>query len=453
VITPRAIFAHGIVGRADLPIPATYFGVAAAIVLVVSFASLAAGWTRPRLEHAAERPLFRLPLAADAVLGVVGFGLFALAVYAGLAGTDIEQENLAPTLVYVAFWVGIPVASLVLGDVFRLLSPWRAVGRAVGALVQRAGGDDAAEALPYPARLGRWPAVAGLVAFALVELCWGRGTDPQVLAVLALAYFAIQVIGMGLYGVEPWTRDADAFGVYFGLFASLSPVGRRPDGTVVLRAPLTGAPRLPRAAGTVALLCVAIGSTTFDGAKEGPLFGSVVPHLQELFTGIGLSKGAALEWTFVVGLAACIALVGLLYRAGVAGMGRRREQRESRASAFAHSLIPIAAAYVIAHYFSLLAYQGQSLWPLASDPLGDGSDWFGTAGRTIDYGVVSATAIWYVQVAALVGGHVAALVLAHDRALAVEPSARAATRSQIVMLMVMVAFTSLGLWLLSVSNS
>ena len=115
--------------------------------------------------------------------------------------------------------------------------------------------------------------------------------------------------------------------------------------------------------------------------------------------------------------------------------------------------MPILAAYVVAHYFSLLAYNGQDLWRLASDPLGHGSDLFGGAGATIDYGVVSATAIWYIQVGALVVGHVAGLVLAHDRALALYGSHRDATRSQLVMLVVMVCFTCLGLWLLSVANS
>jgi len=452
VIPIRPVLAHGIVGRADLPIPATMFGVAAAAVLVISFAVLAAGWTTPKLESPRERTLFRLPLAVDVVLGALGFALFALAVYAGLAGTDIEQENFAPTAIYVLFWVGVPVASLFIGNWFRLLSPWRAVGRAAGALLNRTGGgDDGMEALAYPPRLGCWPAVAGLFGFAVMELCWGKGTDPQVLAIAALLYFVVQLVGMGLYGVEPWSRNGDTFGVYFGLFASLAPIGRREDGTLVLRPPLSGAPRLARPAGMVALLCVAIGSTTFDGAKEGPLFGSVVDNLQDFFTGLGLSKGAALEWSFVVGLLVCIGLVALLYRIGVAGMGAAGGDQPARG--FVHSLVPIAAAYVVAHYFSLLAYQGQAGWWLLSDPLGDGSDWFGTAGGAIDYSVVSATAIWYVQVGALVLGHVSALVLAHDRALVVAGSPRAATRSQLAMLVVMVGFTSLGLWLLSVSNS
>ena len=97
--------------------------------------------------------------------------------------------------------------------------------------------------------------------------------------------------------------------------------------------------------------------------------------------------------------------------------------RRDLARAFGHTLAPIAAGYLVAHYFSLLAYSGQSLWRLASDPLGDGSDLFGGAGSEINYGVVSATGIWYVQVGALVVGHVAALVLAHDRALELYGSA------------------------------
>jgi hypothetical protein len=445
------VFAHGIVGRADLPIPAAMFGVAAALVLVLSFVSLAAGWTRPRLEHVHARPWLPLPLAVDAVLGLVGVVVFAACVYAGLAGTDLEADNLAPTLIYVGFWVGVPVLSLLAGDVFRLLSPWRAIGRATGAVLARLGGPDVTEPLPYPERLGRWPAVAGLAIFAFFELCWGQGNDPQVLGVAALVYCAVQFVGMGLYGVEPWTRNGDTFGVYFGLFAALSPLARR-EGRLALRPPLGGLPGLPRPAGTVALLCVAIGSTIFDGAKEGPLFGSVVPHLQDFFDSAGFSTGAALEAGFVVGLAVCIALVASIYAVGVRGMPRGTGGTVPSVS-FAHSLVPIVVAYVVAHYFSLLAYNGQMLWPLASDPLGDGSDLFGGAGATIDYGVVSATAIWYVQVIALVTGHVCGLVLAHDRALAVYGSAKAAVRSQVIMLVVMVAFTCLGLWLLSVSNS
>ena len=172
------IVAHGIVGRADLPIPEELFAAAAAAVLVVSFLALGAGWSRPRLEHVPERALFRLPLAVEIVLGALGVAVFAVTAYAGLAGTDVQPDNLAPTAVYVGFWVGVPFASLLLGDVFRLLSPWRAIGRAVSwlagaALARRAAG---AAALPRPARATgrRWPGI-----FALRDLRAVLGQGPR----------------------------------------------------------------------------------------------------------------------------------------------------------------------------------------------------------------------------------------------------------------------------------
>jgi hypothetical protein len=119
------------------------------------------------------------------------------------------------------------------------------------------------------------------------------------------------------------------------------------------------------------------------------------------------------------------------------------------AGRFAHTLIPIAFAYAVAHYFSLLAFQGQAAGALISDPLNDGANLFGTARASIDYNLISSNGIWYVQVGALVTGHICGLILAHDRAIAMYRKPRDAIRSQYWMLVVMVGFTSLGLWLLS----
>ena len=443
------VFAHGIVGRADLPIPEWLFGAAAAAVLVVSFAGLASAWSRPRLQTWRERRLFRLPVAVEVLVGAIGLFAFLVTAYAGLAGTESERDNLAPTMVYVVFWVGVPFASLVFGDVWRLLSPWRALGRGAGWLARRFGGSELPEPLAYPPRLGRWPAAVGIVGFGICELCWATAREPAPLAVLMLAYFVVMLVGMSLYGVEAWTRNADAFGVYFGFFAALAPLARR-AGAVVVRPPIVGAGRIGGGAGTAAVLLGGIGVTAFDGASEGPLFNGVLPDLQQFFGDLGFGPERALELGFVLGLLVAVAVVALIWIAAVAGMPRVDGARPG--PALVHALVPILAAYVVAHYFSLLAYQGQDLWRLASDPLGDGSDLFGGAGAVIDYGVVSATAIWYVQVVALVAGHVAALVLAHDRALVLYGSHRDATRSQLVMLVLMVCFTCLGLWLLSAGN-
>lgn len=140
-----------------------------------------------------------------------------------------------------------------------------------------------------------------------------------------------------------------------------------------------------------------------------------------------------------------LALTGARWVSGPPGVGQI-------ARAFAPSLVPIAFAYVGAHYLTLLLYQGQGIVSLASDPLGVGSDYFGTTGSSINHALFGATTIWYAQIALVVGGHVAALILAHDRALVIYGSARAAIRSQFWMLAMMVGFTVLALWLLSEAN-
>jgi hypothetical protein len=446
------LFAHAIVGRADLPIPVLWCAIASAVVLVVSFVALAVAWSEPKLERTRQRRLFRIPLVVEVLLGALGVFVFAVVVYAGLAGVDSINDNLAPRAVYVGFWIGVPFASLLFGDVFRLLSPWRAIGRATGWIARTvARGDSLAEPLPYPERVGHWPAAAGLFAFVICELCWADAKDPQPLAILMLIYVAIQFVGMSLYGVESWTRRADTFGVWFGMLGSLAVFARADDGRVVLRPPGVGATRAHITSGTTVLLLTAIGSTAFDGAREGAIFNTPIGDLQETFVGWGTSLGFGLELAMLVFLVVSILAVSAIWAIVVLGMPRRslRLSHLELSRRFVHTLIPIAAAYLVAHYFSALVYESQAIWALMSDPLGRGSDIFGTASRGIDYSIVSATQIWYLQVAALVIGHCTGLVLGHDRALQIYGNSRAAIVSQIVMLVVMVMFTALGIWLLS----
>src|SRR5205823_3817670 len=118
-LVPPAASAHGLVGRADLPIPTWLFGWAAAIVLGVSFALLGALWRTAKLEESRERRLFRIPRVVDAICGAIGIGYFGLVVYAGFAGSDVPTANIAPTSIYVIFWVGSVVLSVLFGDIFR----------------------------------------------------------------------------------------------------------------------------------------------------------------------------------------------------------------------------------------------------------------------------------------------------------------------------------------------
>jgi len=453
---PASALAHGLVGRQDLPIPRWLFGWAAAAVLVASFVALAVLWPKPRLEQAPERRVAGVPRFLDPLLGALGLAFFGLVVYAGFAGSQTTTNNLAPTVVFVLFWVGIPVASVLFGDVFKALNPWRAAARAVAWLAGKVSRGGLPAPMPYPARLGRWPAAIGILAFAWIELVYSGRGDPSNLAVLALAYMAVQFVGMSLYGIEPWNRYGDAFGVYFGLIARMSPLRWTRTGLFV-RQPLSGLTNLDIVPGTVALVILIIGTTSFDGFSGGPSWGTIGPDLTSLFGDMGLGQGSALELAFTLGLVVVVLIVGGMYRLGVIGMGTIDPQGASTqelAARFAHTLVPIGLAYVVAHYFSLLAYEGQRMAYLVSDPLGTGANIFGTHNATVDYTWISATTIWYVQVAALVIGHVAGLVLAHERALvSFDGDSQLATRSQYWMLVVMIAFTSLGLWLLSAANA
>ncbi|MGZ5339641.1 MAG: fenitrothion hydrolase [Thermoleophilaceae bacterium] len=452
-------FAHGLVARSDLPIPEWLFGWAAAMVLVVSFVALAVLWPEPKLQREHWRPMpggFGRVLASrpvEVLCGGVGAALLVVLVYAGLRGTQSSTANLAPTLVYVIFWLAFVPASVLFGDLFKAFNPWRAIGRGVGWVAARAARGGLPAPLSYPERLGHWPAAAGVFGFAVMELVAANGDQPETIAIAALVYSALTFVAMALYGVETWIARGEAFSVYFNLFSRMSPFETR-DGVVGLRRPLSGLAALKAGAGTVPLLAVMIGSVTFDGASEAPIWTGIAPDIARFFGDLGLSPQNALELTFLVGLIGAIVLVYGFYRLGVLGAhsvgGGFSTERLARA--FVHTLVPIALAYVAAHYFTLLLFQGQAVSFLASDPLGDGSNLFGTSDSQIDYTLIGANATWYWQVGFVVAGHVAGLTLAHDRALAMYDQAKLAVRSQYWMLAVMVGFTSLALWLLSQAN-
>lgn len=454
------LLAHGLSGRADLPIPAWLFGWAAAAVLVISFVSLAALWTTPKLVRPPSRALPRWLSAAatsravEILCGTVGVFLLGTVIWAGLVGSQTTIDNIVPTFVYVAFWVGLVPLSALFGDVFRALNPWRAVARAASFAVSRLLGERLGSGLPYPERLGFWPAAAGLVAFAWLELLSPRGVEPRTIALAAIVYSAVTFLAMAVYGVEPWIERGEAFSVLFRLFAGLAPLERR--GTeIVARPPLAGLPRLLPATSLVGVLVVMIGTITFDGLQETGFWSRVGPPIAAFFDGLGTSPALADELAGAVGIVGCIAAIGGFYLLGSAGArtAARGVTTRELAAQFAHSLVPIAFVYVMAHYLTFLIFQGQALIPLASDPAGLGWDLFGSVDRQIDYGVIGATTTWYCQVAIVVAGHVGALVLAHDRALVLCGDPRRATRSQYWMLGVMVGFTCLALWLLSQANA
>lgn len=440
-LAPQAAQAHGLVQRTTLPIPEVVFAWAAAIVLVLSFVGLAVLWPTPRLQDPPWRPL---PVGLGRVLGsavvavlcaAIGGALFAIVIYAGYEGGGSALDNLAPTFILIDFWVGLVFASVLFGDVFRAFSPWRAI--------QLPG------IRPYPERWGRYPAAIALLGFTWIELVSGWGEVPGDLTTAAVGYTVFTLAMQAVFGTEAWTRGGEAFAVYFNLFSRLS-VWETRDRVVGLRPPLAGLPRLDPVPGTVLFVAVMIGTVTFDGFSQGQLWNDVSVDLAGALDGI-VGLDAAPKVVGTLGLLLGVAVVGGFYRLGIDGarsIGGDISAEQLR-RAFVHTLVPIAMVYVAAHYLTFLLFEGQATFYLASDPLGRGWDLFGTASRAIDYTYLSQNGTWYLQVAFVVVGHVAALTLAHDRALALYRDPKLAVRSQYWMLAVMVGFTSLALWLLA----
>jgi hypothetical protein len=458
--------AHALVARKDLPVPVWLFAWGASIVLIVSFFALSVGWRVPRFERDRWRPLGAglsralLALPAQIAYGLVGVLLLGFAIYAGLRGTEAPDRNFALTFLYVTTWLGFPLFSVALGDVFRPFNPWRAVGRVAGAGFTALAGQRPAH-LRYPEALGRWPAAVGLIAVVWLEIIYGAsggvavGLAPHAAAVGALVYSGYTLTMMALFGSEQWCRTGEVLSVYFGMFGRLGCFGVE-DGRLGVRRPLAATTTWATVPGSAAVVIASIASTSFDGAQEGAFKGALESTFNRMVdAGVGLTS--ALRLTDTIFIVLCFFGVGLVYLIGVRGMAGvpgAPPLRKLRAG-FAHTLIPIAFAYLVAHYFSLFVYQEQAQFTyLLSDPLGTGTtDIFGTASAGIDFRLLSANAIWYVQVGALVIGHVVGLTLAHDRATAYWRDYRQAARSQYWMLAVMVAFTCFGLYLLSVANA
>ena len=458
-------FAHALASRQDLPIPAWLFAWAASIVLIASFFALSAAWRKPQFEDEHRRSLGErlsavlLSLPTQALCGALGVFLLGVAIYSGLRGTEAPDRNFALTFLFVTCWLGFPFFSAVLGDVFRPFNPWRAVGRVAGGGFRAIAGQRAAH-LDYPEWLGRWPAAIGLLAFVWIEVVYGRTSivsvdiDPHAVAIAALVYSAYTLAMMIVFGVEEWCEKGETFSVYFGMFGRLGIFGER-DGRLYRRRPFSAATKWATVPGSAAVVIASIAATSFDGAQDGA-FKAGIEDVFEWLSERGISLLEALRLTDTIFMLLTFAGVALVFLLGVRGMrtvpGAPSFKKLRRG--FSHTLIPIALAYLVAHYFSFFVFQEQAQFTyLLSDPLGTAhTNLFGTVNYTVDYRVLSANTIWYVQVAALVIGHVIGLMLAHDRALVYWPDYKKATASQYWMLAVMVAFTCFGLYLLSVAN-
>lgn len=485
-------WAHGFGQRYDLPVPLWLYVTGAAATVALSFVVLGA-WMRhtpnlhsyPRynLLHSRFGRLLAHPLLLMA-LRVVAVYLYVVLIIAGLFGTLNPTRNIVPTLIWVIWWVGLAYVSALFGNLWAVINPLSTIYEWVEALYKRLrAGQSLSRLWRYPPGLGVWPGVGLFLLFAWIELVYDNSDVPSHLAGFTLLYSALTWIGMFLFGKDAWLRQGETFSLVFGLLARFSPTEVRVLDPAVCqechsacldlngecidcyacfhRAPATqrqwnlrpwaiGLVRQERiSVSQMAFVLLLLATVTFDGFMATPIW---VDIERTLLTAPPPLGGGNMTMVRTLGLLLFPVLFLELYLIFSFLMTMLSDQRLSTArlaQAFPFSLVPIAIAYHMAHYFSFLLVHGQRLIPLLSDPLGIGWDMWGTAAYRVDIGLVGARFAWYSAVIAIVLGHVIAVYLAHLIAMRLWCNRAVAIRSQYPMLVLMVAYTVISLWILA----
>ncbi|MFC5497007.1 hypothetical protein ACFPOE_05640 [Caenimonas terrae] len=447
---PLPLWAHGFDERHALPAPLAHFVIGAVLAVALSFllallfARRASGTAAAPALHAPPRAELRLPAALAVALRGLGLLVFLVTVAAALAGSADPLMNLAPTLVWIGWWLGLSLLAAFVIDLWPLLDPWATLFDAGQAAARRLGRPQGlAPGWRWPAALGCWPAALLLLAWSWFEVVYPLAAVPRRLGVAALGWSAITLAGMGCFGRAQWRRNGDLFAIYFGLLGRMAPLALdAPHGRIALRAPgaaLADGQGAELPAGGPAFVLAMLSTVLFDGLHAGsawPWFEGLLQRLLHVPAVDGLVAGTlGLLAVWLLFLAAyaitCIATAALASGLPAVAIAR----------SFAPTLVPIAVGYTIAHNFTSLVDQGQALLALASDPFGWGWNLLGTAQLHIRSGLVDAGTTWNVAIAMVVAGHCAGVWLSHR----VAQRLRLPLRATLPLVALMLAYTAASL--------
>lgn len=454
--------AHAFAQRYDLPLPLSYWLAGAGAAVALSFLGAIVAMPAGVASRASIRPregdgrgVPPLVRAAGRVLAVC---LFCLVLAAGFTGPQDEpQDNLLPVTVWVLWWVGLTVFVALFGDVWRAVNPIRVIAEWMRGALAASGLGVKLPVLALPEWVGIWPAVLIFLAFAWAELVWTSNGVPAMLARAVVLYCLLSWVAMALFGIEVWLRRGEAFALYFAL------IGRFAAMPVMLWSPWRGSGfwRVDHPSQAIFILIV-LATVTFDGLKETPFWAELSGGAMDALyrTGAVAAIGNVMAETLIrtggllivplLMLAAYLSACAITCRLARLSPGQERAIATGDiALRFAGSLVPIAIGYHVAHYFSYLLIQGQWVVPALSDPFGLGWNLIGTRGFEPDIGLIDAAVVWWVAVAAIVVGHVAAVLIGHRTALEMFRDAQGVVKLQLPMLMLMVGYTMLSLWILA----
>lgn len=451
--------AHSFGRLYTLPVPFWLYLYAAVATLLVSFlliGTLASQKQAQLVPATRSAPsLSRLMARLRPWLRSLSVMTLLLCILTGLFGVQDSYRNFSMTCFWILFILGFAYATAIIGDLYDTINPWRVISEAFAYRTPLFDGLWA-----YPRWLGYWPALTLYSGFIWIEL-FGHAL-PRTLAWQLLAYSGITFAGMICFGRDAWLRHGEFFGVFLRLIAYMSPLQHRRGQGLRWRMPFAGLQQ-QRAEhiSLVIFILFMLSATAFDGLR------GTVPWFRLFWTDpYGLIQGwigqppihafVQLRPYYLAYETLCLLLSPWLYFAayalfvwlGRAMAGSRAPMRQLLLD-FSFSLLPIALVYHITHYYTLLLSQGVKIVSLLSDPFGWSWNLFGTAQLWRAPILPEMGTVWHTQVGLILFGHVVSVYLAHQQALRSFGSARAALLSQLPMLVLMVLFTTAGLWILA----
>jgi hypothetical protein len=443
MVLPDIASAHGVTTtRFQTPLPLTWLfaGAAATVALTALWVGVS---KRAGSETGGERTLATVRTTFVTRARFVASGLFLaivlIAMFAGIVGRQVASGNLATVFTWPVWFRGLAILAILVGSPWVAIAPWRVLYRGVARLETRSiailGG--------YPRHLASWPAVIGfLVLIGVIENLTILPRSPQFTTGVVAMYFMLMIGGALLFG-RPWFDQADPLGVLYRLFGRVAPVRLLSSNgdahRLVLRPPWLGCIEPVRSTSLVIFAVATVYTFSFEGYTNTSNFQSVLFAVRKL---LGSGPGT-IAILYVGGLVGFVAIFGLfVWITDRLGEGSGRQWSEA-AQWFAPTILPIAAAYEIAHNYSYVLRNAGRFFEMVLGPLVPG------VGPIQPLAWLSVPGFWVTQIVLIVLGHVIAVVAAHHVAIRRYDSIPAARSGHFPLVLLMIAYTVLSLWIIS----